>query len=294
MHRTRLLSPAAGLAVALGFAAQSVWAQPPRPPAGPNPALVAAQAKPTPKSPWGPPDLTGAWERPGNFGFPPPPPGAQKSNVICVVSCTANVDDIARAMGPTGVQPIASTGPGRPKYKPALMEKVVQLEKDQVKFDPVLKCANPGLPRIGAPDKIVQSAKQVVFLYEDVNGAFWRIVPTDGRAHDPNAETSPLGQSVGRWEGDTLVVVTKSLTDDTWLIDDGAFHTDKLVVTERFRRVGDTLQYEVVSDDPSVLAEPWKRSMTFVWTDKDPPEPLQCSDTTVELIVDGSHHDNPR
>ena len=75
----------------------------------------------------------------------------------------------------------------------------------------MLRCVAPGVPRIGPPDKIVQRAGEAVFLYEDVSGSFFRIVPTDGRPHPTNNEPSFLGDAVGHWEGDTLVVETDEL-----------------------------------------------------------------------------------
>ena len=79
-----------------------------------------------------------------------------------------------RAAGPA---PRQST----PQYRPEFAARVADLDKRQVQEDPVLRCVAPGVPRIGPPDKIVQRAGEAVFLYEDVSGSFFRIVPTDGR-----------------------------------------------------------------------------------------------------------------
>jgi hypothetical protein len=120
---------------------------------------------------------------------------------------------------------------------------VADLDKRQVEEDPVLRCFAPGVPRIGPPDKIVQRAGEAVFLYEDVSGSFFRLVPTDGRPHPTNNEPSFLGDAVGHWEGDTLVVETKNFNDQTWLTDNGAFHTTELRVVERLSRTADTLEW---------------------------------------------------
>jgi hypothetical protein len=71
-----------------------------------------------------------------------------------------------------------------------------------------------------------------------------------------------MGQSAGRWEGDTLVVDVTGLNDQTWFDRAGDFHSEALHVVERYTRVGpDTLQYEATIDDPKVFTRPWKMSM---------------------------------
>jgi hypothetical protein len=161
--------------------------------------------------------------------------------------------------------------------------------------DPVLRCFAPGVPRIGPPDKIVQRAGEVAFLYEDVSGSFFRIVPTDGRPHPTNNEPSYLGDAVGHWEGDTLVVETVNFNGLTWLTDNGAFHTPDLRVVERLRRTAATLEWEATAHDPAVLAEPWvapKRVARL--TDIEIVESPPCIDRSLEHMVDDSHHTNPR
>ena len=92
-----------------------------------------------------------------------------------------------------------------PKYKPEFLAKVKDLSARQVETDNVLKCLAPGLPRLGPPGKIVQNSKEVVFLYDDVNGAFFRIIPVDGRTtYRKDMPASFLGDSIGHFEGDTL------------------------------------------------------------------------------------------
>jgi hypothetical protein len=186
--------------------------------------------------------------------------------------------------------------PERPKYKTEYEAKVKDLNDRQVELDPALRCKNPGVPRIGPPDAIVHTPGKVVFLYEDLSGSFFRIIPTDGRPHRKDVEASYLGDSVGKWEGDVLVVeATKFLADDKWLSDNGTFHTDGLKVTEKLRRVGDQIEYQVVAEDPAVLAEPWQmRPRALRLTTTDLAEPVPCVEESLNHIVDGTHHDNPR
>ena len=71
-------------------------------------------------------------------------------------------------------------------------------------------------------------------------------------------DPSPHGNSVGRWEGDTLVIEVRNLSADTWLGDNGLFHTEDVRVIERLTRQGNTLTWQATVEDPAVLAEPWK------------------------------------
>jgi hypothetical protein len=159
----------------------------------------------------------------------------------------------------------------------------------------VLRCEAPGVPRIGPPDKIVQRPGELVFLYDDVSGNFFRIVPTDGRAHRTDTEPTFLGDAVGTWDGDTLVVDTVAFNDETWLTDDGAFHSKDLHVVEKIKRSGDKLEWTATVYDPKVLTQPWELlSRTARLTTRELIEATPCVDQDVAHIVDGSHHPNPR
>ena len=152
---------------------------------------------------------------------------------------------------------------GRPTYKPEFWDKVQQLDMWTNKYDPVMTCQPLGVPREGPPRRIYQSDKDVTFIYTggDAGGGYgeFRVIPTDGRKHDPKKalETYYLGYSVGKWEGDTLVVDARSFVDTTWLGRGGFFHSDNMRVVERFTRQGDVLLYDVTVQDPDVLVEPY-------------------------------------
>jgi hypothetical protein len=151
---------------------------------------------------------------------------------------------------------------GRPVYKPQYWDKVQELDMWTNKDDPVMTCQPLGVPREGPPRRIYQTANDVTFLYlgGDAGGGYgeYRVVPTDGRKHDPNRqETSYLGYTVGRWEGDTLVLDSINFVDTTWFGRGGFFHSDQMHVIERFTRQGDALLYDVTVEDPEVLAEPY-------------------------------------
>lgn len=260
--------------------------------------LQKLSAKPTPKLADGRTDFNGTWDHLGGIEFVRPQTKADGS--ICLIGCAPPPGAArgggqgARAGGPPPA-PFPPVQTDFPKYKPEFQAKVADLSKRQVQMDTNLQCQPPGVPRIGPPTKIVQNAREVVFLYDDVNGSFFRIIPTDGRAHRKGVPASFLGDAIGRIEGDTLIVETVGFNEDTWLTDNGAFHTAALKVTERFRRVGDTIEYRATVQDPSVLVEPWSPKGQMMWiTDIEIEEPARCEDRDIDHIIDGSHHDNPR
>ena len=131
--------------------------------------------------------------------------------------------------------------------------------------------------------------------YDDANGSFYRVIPLGGR-HRGGISSSYLGDAVGRFEGDTLVVETVNFTDDTWLTDNGAFHTRNLRVVERLRRVNDTIEYQATAHDPDVLAEPWMLPVRMLKrSDRELEEPPRCEERDLPHMVDKSQfHDNPR
>ena len=257
--------------------------------------------KPTPHLAEGRSDLNGTWDHLGGIEFVQP--RSLEGGSVCVVGCPppaaapraggpgARAGGAASAGGPPAAPPPANF----PKYKPEFQAKVKDLSERQVEVDTALQCQPPGVPRIGPPAKIVQTAREVVFLYDDVNGSFFRTIPTDGRPHRKGLPSSYLGDSIGHYEGETLVIETANFNEETWLTDNGAFHTKDLKVIERLRRVGDTIQYEAVAQDPAVLVEPWKERTQTLWlTDREIEESPRCEDRDLDLIKDGSHHDNPR
>ena len=151
----------------------------------------------------------------------------------------------------------------RPVYKPEHWDKLQELDMWTNKFDPVMTCQPLGVPRQGPPRRIYQSENDVTFLYfgGDAGGGYgeYRVIPTDNRQHDPQRaiEATYMGYTVGRWEGDTLVLDSISFVDSTWLGRGGFFHSSEMRVVERFTRQGDVLLYDVTVEDPEVLVEPW-------------------------------------
>jgi hypothetical protein len=150
-----------------------------------------------------------------------------------------------------------TSAPNQPPYKPELLAKVHQLDQDENRLDPIVHCKPAGFLRVGPPAEIVQIPGRIVFFYEQENTNFYRIIPTDGRPHDPDADLSYNGDSVGSWQGDTLLVDTVNFNDDTWLGLDGWFHSTSMRVTERISRDEQGLHYQATVEDPKVFTRPW-------------------------------------
>ena len=146
-------------------------------------------------------------------------------------------------------------------YTPAALAKKKENQANWIKLDPEIKCYLPGVPRANYmpfPFQISQSKSAIFFAYEFA-GAVRNIYLKDP---GPAPTDSWMGQSVGKWEGDTLVVEVTGQNDQTWLDRAGNHHTEKLKVTERYTPMGpDHLWYEATLEDPGTYTKPWKISM---------------------------------
>jgi hypothetical protein len=178
-----------------------------------------------------------------------------------------------------------------PVYKPELRAKVKDLLDHESRTDQVFYCGRPGVPRIGSPRRIIQLPNEVVFLYEDISGDPYRVIPTDGRPHKKDGNPSYYGDSVGHWEGSTLVIDVVNFVEDTWFGEDGYFHSDAMHVTERFWRNGANLVYQVTVDDPKVLMAPWTMAPRVVKPSIEPlEESPRCIEADSKLLVNDDHH----
>ena len=123
--------------------------------------------------------------------------------------------------------------PNQPKYNDAYMAKVKAIAKTEfggtTALDPIQSCRASGVPRAGAPDYIMQSPDVIAFLYNEAPYSTYRMIYLGGRPHPDmkNYETTYFGDSVGHWEGDTLVVDTIGFNDDTWLGGGGPIGTEQ-------------------------------------------------------------------
>jgi hypothetical protein len=228
------------------------------------PAIVFARQEPptnttapTPRI-GGHPDLTGNWAEfnigwIGNYGSRRCGPTQEKP---CTRATNQTEDFELYSPSRFGML-------GRPLYKPEYWDKVQQLDMWTNKEDPVMTCQPLGLPRQGPSRRIFQTENDIVFLYgqfPDAGGGYpeFRVVPTDARQHGPDASyaNTYFGDTVGRWEGDTLVLDSIGFVDTTWIGRGGYFHSGEMHIVEKFRREGDAIFYDLTLEDPEVLAEP--------------------------------------
>ena len=219
---------------------------------------AAANAKPTPRKPDGKPILAGTWVG-----------GAQ-----------ATGGQLSPQFG--GKTTMELTKWGAEKYEwnrgpeSANAEGVYRGQTTRVDQDPIYHCYPPGLVRLGPPTYVISGGSgagpvlmdiletpgQLVIVYQYRNSI--RRIYTDGREHPKILQLTWNGHSIGNWDGDTFVVDTVGLRDESWLDTGGHEHSPKLHVVERFRRTDeDHLEIERTLTDPVAIAKPFTATVTL-------------------------------
>ncbi len=151
---------------------------------------------------------------------------------------------------------------GSPAAIALLPEAARQAKSVDLKKDPWRMCQPVGPFRMMAHEQtkieLVPVRAMIVMLFEDLSHGVFRAIYMK-REHPAKPEPTWLGDSVGRWEGDTLVVDTIGFNDQTWLNEEGAQHSDALHLVERIRPVlgGEYLEYKMMAEDPKALAKPY-------------------------------------
>jgi len=151
---------------------------------------------------------------------------------------------------------------GSPAAISLLPEAAKQAKTADLKRDPWKLCQPVGPFRMMAHEQtkfeIAQVDSMIVLLFEDLSHGMLRSIYLK-RGHPAKFEADWLGDSVGRWEGDTLVVDTVGFNDRTWLNEEGAQHSDALHLVERIRLLkgGEYLEYKMTAEDPKTLAKPY-------------------------------------
>ena len=162
--------------------------------------------------------------------------------------------------------------------------------KNESKYDPEGYCLPPGGPRLFAtpyPMVILQQPelKRIYMIFEGGTHV-WREIFMDGRPHpakDKLQGATWLGHSVGRWEGDTLVVDVTNFNEGTWLDYYGHPHTDQMHVVERWTRPNkSTLRYEATISDPGAYSAPWTVTWDTPWS-SDPINEYICQENNQYL-----------
>src|SRR5467141_1508544 len=152
-------------------------------------------------------------------------------------------------------------GDGQIPYKPEALLIKKENREHWIDRDPELKCYLPGIPRamyMPYPFQIVQSTNKVNIAYAFTSTA--RTIHLD-KVEGPPDDTY-MGHSVGRWEGDTLVVDVTNFNGKNWFDRAGNFHSDALHLVERFTPITpDAIRYEVTIEDPKTFTRPWRIAM---------------------------------
>jgi hypothetical protein len=224
---------------------------------------LAGQAYRAPRGPDGKPDLNGIWQalNEANYdleGHMARPAMALRPGPYGPVPAAAVVALGAIGSVPPGVGVVEG---GEIPYKPEALAIKKQNQQDWLNRDPEIKCYLPGVPRAAYmpyPFQILESSKALTFVYEYA-GAFRNVYLKDP---GPAPTDTWMGQSVGHWEGETLVIDVTGMNSKTWFDRAGDFHSDKLHVVERYTRTSlDVISYEATIEDPDVFTRPWKISM---------------------------------
>lgn len=213
--------------------------------AAPGAAKVPSAQKPSTAG--GTPDLSGVWRRSRR-----PPDNKRKYTLY----------EIALSLS----EPPPMTAWGLEQFKaakPNVGPHAVTLAQTN---DPVAQCFPPGVPKIylvrGAPFEILQAPGRVLMYFEYDH--FVREIFTDGRQHTEDVNPTWMGEAIGKWEGNTLVVDTIGFNDKTWIDYAGHPHSDQLHLVERIQRPSrDTLIDDITIEDPKAYTKPWTAHMAF-------------------------------
>jgi hypothetical protein len=204
-------------------------------------AAQPAQAKALPRTADGKPNLQGVWQVRNRAAYD-------------------LQDHHARLGMPPGRGVVEG---GEIPYQPWAAAKKQENFANRKEADPLGRCYMPGVPRImylEHPFQIFHGRDHIAMTFEWSH--IYRIIYTDGKPPKHPGIDSWMGDSRGRWEGDTLVVNVSNQNDRTWFDMAGNFHSEAMRLTERYTLVdADTIQYEVTIEDPKVFTRAWKMSM---------------------------------
>ena len=244
-------------------------------PMGPDGKVDANAA--TPRSADGHPDLSGVWEISRDPSAPPPAQG--------------------RGRGQGGGSPFGNIGNNMPgqaaPYQPWAGDLVKKRMADNSKDNPDAHCLPMGIAQLNAhlyPRKIIQTPKEVLLIYE-ASGTTVREVFLDGRPLPKKDEVEPWynGYSVGRWDGDTLIVQTSGFMDDGWLDVRGSPLTSAATITERFRRPKfGTLELEETIDDPKAYTQPFTAKVFYRFSPDTQLIEFVCLDKDAQHYIGGT------
>lgn len=228
-------------------------------------SLAAAAPAKIPRTPDKRPDLNGVWQvmNTANWDIEPHAPRAALAfRPGPVVPVPAKEVVALGAVGAVPAGPGVVVGGALP-YKPEALALRNENRADWLNRDPEIKCYLPGVPRANYMDfplQIIQGGSETLIVYEYA-GAVRNLVFKDP---GPPPVDSWMGQSVAKWEGDTLVVTVTGQSDSTWFDRAGNHHSAGMKVVERWTLTdADHIRYEAEITDPDTFTRPWKMSMTL-------------------------------
>jgi len=213
---------------------------------------AGARAYTPPRTPDGQPDIQGFWNPIGTFY------NIQDLEFQAIYQNFASADPARR-----GKSLIVDPPDGKIPYQAWAAEKVNEVMQHHADptpryLDPNARCFPQGVPRHlnNRELEIFQPPGHVVFF--NMAHHTYRVVPLNGGPHIPEGVKLWMGDSRGRWEGNTLVVDVTNNNDKTWFDVVGSFHSDALHVAERITPVSaDAIEYEATLTDPKVYTRPW-------------------------------------
>ncbi|MBC7956963.1 MAG: hypothetical protein H7Y33_13970 [Cytophagales bacterium] len=218
-----------------------------------------------PRGPGGRPDLSGVWQVLNTANHDIEPHAARAAMALRPGPHGPVPAKEVLALGAVGAVPagLGVVEGGAIPYKPEALARKRENQAKWLDRDPEIRCYLPGVPRanyMAFPFQIFHSDAALLFVYEYA-GATRNILFKDP---GPAPVDSWMGQSVGRWEGQTLVVEVSGQNDSSWFDRAGNHHSDQMRVTERYTLTSaHTLRYEASIDDPQTFTRPWKMSMTL-------------------------------
>jgi hypothetical protein len=227
------------------------------------PVAGQAPAYRAPRAAGGRPDLNGIWQALNEANYDVQAHAARAALALRPGPYGPVPAAAVLALGAVGSVPpgLGVVEGGEIPYLPAALARKKENEQNWLTADPEIKCYLPGVPRatyMPYPFQILQSATALFIAYEYA-GAVRNIYLKDP---GPAPVDSWMGQSVGHWEGDTLVVDVTGFNDQSWFDRAGDFHSEALHVVERYTRTSpDVISYEATIEDPKVFSRPWKMSM---------------------------------
>jgi hypothetical protein len=228
-------------------------------------AQTPGQKPPVPRTADDRPDFSGIWQ------------GGSVSFAIGEANA-ARLTPAGAAAAPVKPEPLP--------YNEAAMKRVQYYRDRRGIDDPMARCLMVGIPRITGmpmPFQITQTKDQVIFLYEAFHA--FRIIPTDGRPHPDDLTPAFMGDSVARWDGNTLVVDIVGFNDKTWISGVGTIHSEEMHIVERYTRVDyDTIVNDITIEDPEVFTKPWRTRQVIRLRADDRVREYECGENNEDIV----------